>query len=342
MARRLRELVPTSATTARLEGRDVVVFCANDYLGLSWHPEVRAAFSRGGGAGSARLVSGHRPVHAELEARLEALYGKAALLFPSGYQANLALFATVCGPGEMVASDALNHASIIDGLRLSKAQRRVIPHQRPAEIPSHARLAVVEGLFSMDGDIPRFSEWTGSHWLAVDEAHAFGTLGPGGRGAAAAQGVDPDFIVGTFGKAMGSAGAFVVGPPELKSLLTSAGRAFVYTTAMPEPVVHAALAGLNLANDERRERLAENSRRLRNGLLEVGATLRGEAHIVPVITGERTMEIAAKLLNAGIYAAGIRYPTVPRGQERVRLTVSAEHTAEQIEQCVSAVGAAIG
>lgn len=303
---------------------------------------MRAAFAKGGGAGSARLVSGHRPVHAALEERIGALYGRPALLFPSGYQANVALYATVPQAGDVVASDQYNHASIIDGLRLSKADRRILPHNRPDAIPHGARLVAIEGLYSMDGDIPAFPQWFGNHWLAVDEAHAFGTIGPAGRGAAAAAGVVPDFIVGTLGKALGSAGAFVVGPPELKELLISTGRAFVYTTASPEPLAHAALAALTLANDERREQLAANTRRLRAGLWQIGAKLLGSAHIVPVLTGPRTMAVAERLFEAGIYAAGIRYPTVPRGQERVRLTVSSEHTREQINRCIDAFAVALG
>ena len=333
--------MPTSATTGLVDGRECTVFCSNDYLGLSWHPEVRAAFARGGGAGSARLVSGHRRVHGELEERIGDLYGRPALLFPSGYQANVALFATLLQAGDLVASDRLNHASIIDGIRLSKAERRILPHNRPDAIPEGTRLVAVEGLYSMDGDVPDFPKWFGAHWLAVDEAHAFGTLGPGGRGAAAAAGVVPDFVVGTLGKALGSAGAFVVGPPELKSLLTSNGRAFVYTTASPEPLAYAALAALNLADDARRERLAANTRRLRAGLWQIGARLSGTAHIVPVMTGEHTMRVAERLLAAGIYAAGIRYPTVPRGQERVRLTVSSEHSSQEVDRCVDAFAKAL-
>jgi 7-keto-8-aminopelargonate synthetase-like enzyme len=190
----------------------------------------------------------------------------------------------------------------------------------------------------MDGDIPAFREWTGEHWLAVDEAHAVGAMGPAGRGAAASQGVEPDFIVGTMGKALGVAGAFVVGPPELKDLLVSSGRAFVYTTGMPEPVANAALAALDAATDERRERLAANTHRLRAGLQQVGAEVLGSAHIVPVLTGERTMDVAGALLEAGIHAPGIRFPTVPRGRERIRLTASSEHSAEQIDRCVATLG----
>src|SRR5690606_28665697 len=151
--------------------------------------------------------SGTRPVHRQLEEALEAHFGRPALLFGSGWHANVAVFSTVCEAGDVVASDALNHASIIDGLRLGRAERGVLPPLRPDAVPAGARLVVVEGLFSMDGDVPALREYPSEPWLAVDEAHAVGCLGPGGRGVAAAQGVQPDLLVGTFGKAYGSAGA---------------------------------------------------------------------------------------------------------------------------------------
>ncbi len=333
--------MPTGPTTAQVEGHDLDNFASNDYLGLTWHPGVRAAFARGGGTGSARLITGNRPAHEALEDRLEQVHGRPALLFPSGYHANLALLATVTEPGDVVASDALNHASIIDGLRLGRAERVVIDHDQPGQIPRGARLAVCEGLFSMDGDIVDLRRWTGDHWLAVDEAHAVGALGPGGRGVAAGQGVVPDFIVGTLGKAFGVAGAFVVGPPELRSLLVSAGRAFVFTTGVPEPLAHAALVALDVADDERRARLAQNAARLRQGLRQVGAEVLGHAHVVPVVTGDRTMDVAARLLAAGILAPGIRFPTVPRGRERIRFTVSSEHSPVQVDRCIDAVAQAL-
>ncbi len=325
----------------RLDGRELVNFSSNDYLGLAWHPEVRAAYGEGGGAGSARLISGNRPAHDLLEAALAEKLGRPVLLFSSGYHANLALLGTVPEAGDVVVSDALNHASIIDGLRLSKARRVVLPHDHPSQIPADARLVVVEGLYSMDGDTPDLCRWTGDHWLAVDEAHALGALGPQGRGVAAMQGVEPDFMVGTLGKALGVAGAFVAGPAALRELLISQGRAFIYTTGMPEPVALAALVALRLADDERRERLAQNARRLRQGLQQVGARVLGAHHVVPIVTRERTMAAAARLLKEGIYAPGIRFPTVPQGQERVRFTVCSEHSPEQVDRCIDAVATAL-
>ncbi len=339
LLRRLRLVEPTGGTEARVDGRVVTLFCTNDYLGLADHPEIAAAY-RGGGAGASRLISGNRPAHLALEEALGALYGRPATLFGSGFTANLALLSTVLGPDDTVASDALNHASIIDGVRLSGAKKVILDHGRP-DIPAGTRLAVVEGLYSMDGDVLDLPRYFGDHWLAVDEAHAFGCLGPGGRGAALAKGVVPDFLMGTLGKALGVVGAFVVGPPELRELLVSFGRSFVYTTGLPEPVARAALVGLRLADDERRQRLAHNARRLRVGLWQIGARALGEAHVVPILTGDRTMKVAEALLDRGYFAPGIRWPTVPRGQERVRVTVSAAHTDAQIDGLLDALDGAL-
>jgi 7-keto-8-aminopelargonate synthetase-like enzyme len=340
LRRTLTTLQPTGPTTARVDGRELIVFCSNDYLGLAGHPEVQRAFAAAG-AGSARLVSGNRPAHDALEAALSERFGRPATLFGSGFAANLGLLTTILGRGDRVVSDRLNHASLIDGLRLSGAERTIVPHGGDPAALAGARLAVTETLFSMDGDRADLSRWLGEPWLAVDEAHAVGALGPDGRGVAAEQGVAPDFLVGTLGKAFGAAGAFVVGPEPLRTLLVSAARSFVYTTGLPEGVAAAALVGLHLADDARRTRLADRAARLRRGLEQIGAAVLGSAHILPVLTGARTMEIAARLRTAGIFAAGIRFPTVPRGQERIRLTVSSEHTDEQVDRCIEAMSAAL-
>ena len=175
LRRSLRTLTMTSATTGDMAGAHVHVFCSNDYLGLAHHPDVIEAF-KGSGSGASRLISGNRPAHQHLEERLSDLYGRPATLFSSGYHANLALMSTVLEGGDVVCSDALNHASIIDGLRLSKAHRKVIPHANPEEIDETARMVVVEGLYSMDGDTLTLADYRGEHWLAVDEAHSFGVL----------------------------------------------------------------------------------------------------------------------------------------------------------------------
>ena len=181
LRRTLRTLKMQDATTGWLDGGLVNVFCSNDYLGLSHHPDVLRA-CQGSGSGSSRLISGNRPAHACLEARLSTMYGRPATLFSSGYHANLALMSTVLRTDDVVCSDALNHASIIDGLRLSKAERKIVTHGDPSQLDSRARMVVVEGLYSMDGDTLSLEKYTGTHWLAVDEAHAVGVLGPQGRG----------------------------------------------------------------------------------------------------------------------------------------------------------------
>jgi 8-amino-7-oxononanoate synthase len=337
LRRELRSLQPTGPTTGVLDGQPVDVFCSNDYLGLAQHPEVRAAY-QGAGAGAARLISGDRPAHQALEDALSELYGRPATLMSSGYHANLALMSTVLQAGDVVASDALNHASIIDGLRLSRAERVILPHQSPAAVPARARMVVVEGLYSMDGDCPDLPQYQApDRWLCVDEAHAFGAIGPQGKGVAAAQGVEPDFIVGTLGKALGVYGAFIVGPPVLRDLLLSQGRSFIFTTGLPEPVAAAALVALGLATEARRARLSENTQRLRAGLNRLDFASTGGHHIVPLILGTQTMRVAEALLRRGVWVAGIRPPTVSAGTERLRITLSAEHTPEQIDRLLSAI-----
>lgn len=339
LRRRLRTLVPTGPTTARLGGDEIVVACSNDYLGLAWHPEVREA-ATGGGTGASRLVTGDRPVHHALEAELEDWLGRPATLFTSGWHANLGALGAALGRDIPVASDALNHASIIDGLRLARTDTRIVPHADPNAIPEDVRAIVVEGLYSMDGDIPPLSDYPSRPWLYVDEAHAIGALGPEGRGAAAAAGVEPDILVGTFGKTVGAHGGFVVGPPELRDLLVNTARTIIFTTSMPEPVAAMALAGVRLARrvPERRERLAANARYLREGLIAQGWSPLGEAHIVPVVVGPEVMALDARLQAAGVLAAGIRPPTVAAGTERIRLTVSSEHTPAQLDRILTAFG----
>lgn len=341
--RALRRLRQTGPTTAEVDGREVIVACSNDYLGLAYEGRGTTPERPPGSTGS-RLISGHRPAHEALEEALSELYGRPALTFASGYHANLAVFSSVCEAGDTIASDTLNHASIIDGLRLSRAERTIVPHASPDAIPNTARLIAVEGLFSMDGDIPPLTDYPPEPWLAVDEAHAFGCLGPDGRGAAAACGVEPDILIGTFGKACGASGAFVVGPQSLIDLLVNTGRSFIYTTAPSPASTSAALAGLQraIAADDARAKLARNARSLRRGLLERGWEVLGDAHILPVVVGDGAVELAARLWERGVFAPAIRYPTVAVGAERIRLTVSSAHTDTEIERILDAFGRADG
>ena len=335
LARSLRPLFPTGPTTAELEGQEIQVFSSNDYLGLAW--ELRSSW-RGRGAGSSRLIAGDRNAHHALEEKLEELFCGPALVFPSGYQANLALMTSLFEAGDLVASDALNHASIIDGLRLSKAECSVIPHGRPSAIPPKSTAVVVEGLYSMDGDQLSLSEYQSKRrWLVVDEAHAVGCIGPKGRGASYEQELVPDVVVGTLGKAYGAAGAFVICPLELKQLLISRGRSFVYTTGLAEAAASAALVGLERADQERRDLLTSRVRRFRAGLADLGRFPPGKDHIVPLVLGPSTMVAAQALLEEGFFVPGIRAPTVGKGQERLRFSLSAGHSDDQIDALLAAI-----
>lgn len=337
--RSVRTLRPTSATRGELGGRPVLVACSNDYLGLAFDPGVRAA-ARGGGSTGSRLISGARPVHRALEDALERWLDRRVLLFNSGWNANVGLLSTVGEAGTTFGSDALVHASIIDGLRLSKATRRILPHGRPDQVPPDLDAWVVESLYSMDGDIPDLAAYPRGPWSFVDEAHALGCLGPGGRGVAAAQGVVPDGLVGTFGKAFGAFGAFVAGSDALITLLENSARSFVFTTALPEPVAAMALAALGRADDERRGRLTANTTRLRRALRDLGWSPLGDAHIVPVVVGPGALALAARLLDRGVFAPAIRWPTVAAGRERLRFTVSAAHTDDELDAIAEALGPA--
>ena len=345
--RQLRPLTMVSPTVARdAQGHELVVFSSNDYLGLAQDPLVQAAWAKGGGSGSARLISGDRPAHHALEDALSERFGATATLFSSGWHANLALLGTVLERDDLVASDALCHASLIDGIRLSRATKQILPHGASGPLVPGTRLLVQEGLYSMDGDRPDLVSAEASAagvgaWLAVDEAHSVGALGPGGRGVAAAQGLSPDLLVGTLGKAYGAFGAFVVGPPVLRELFLSAGRSFIFTTGLPEPAAHAGLAGLHAATDERRERLADRVRRFREGAAHLGLEVLGQDQICPVVLGARTMEVAARLYEAGYHVPGIRPPTVPAGTERLRVTLSAAHSDDQLDGFLEALAASL-
>ena len=359
-----RGLVPVEprGALALVEGREVVSFCSNDYLGLADHPAVKAgaiaAVERWGcGSGSSRLVAGDFPLLAEAEAELAAFVGfEAALLVGSGFAANLGLMASLPTAGERLHSDALNHASIIDGCRLSRAEVRVLPHgdvdaatRAFAEAPGGWYVA--ESLYSMDGDTPDLGALltaasAAGVRVAVDEAHALGILGPEGRGLAwgarAATGLAPEVLVGTFGKALGSFGAFITCSAATRELLINVARPVVFSTAPAPATVGAALAALRLIQGDGgpREALLARSAQLRRALTQLGYDLRGcTAHIVPVVVGspEGALALSAGLLEDGIFARAIRPPTVPPGTSRLRLTVSALHTPAQIEALVEAV-----
>ena len=363
--RRLRLISGPQGPRVTLDGRPVLLLCSNNYLGLADHPRVRgaaaeAAMRWGAGAGASRLISGNMQPHRRLEERLAEFKGhEAALLFGSGYLANTGTIAALAGEGEVVFSDELNHASIIDGCRLSRAETFVYRHGdvehldwglREAE--GRASLIVTDGVFSMDGDVaplPELAELARRHEcrLMVDEAHATGALGPGGRGSVAAAGLadQVDVVMGTLGKALGSYGAYVCGSRELTEYLVNAARPFVFSTALPPAVVAASLAALELleSRPHRVERLTANAATLRAALGAEGLAVGGSAtQIVPVAVGDasQTMELCERVLERGVFAQGIRPPTVPEGSSRLRFTVMATHRAGELEQAAKLVGAA--
>jgi glycine C-acetyltransferase len=361
--RRLRLVGGPQGARVLLDGRPVLLLCSNNYLGLADHPRVRraaaeAAMSWGAGAGASRLICGNMEPHRRLEERLAAFKGyEEALLFGSGYLANTGTIAALAGRGEVVFSDELNHASIVDGCRLSRAETFVYRHRDLDHLAwgleraaGRGALIVSDGVFSMDGDVAPLqglAELARRHGcrLLVDEAHATGALGPGGRGSVAAAGLggEVDLVVGTLGKALGSYGAYVCASTELRDYLLNTARPFIFSTAPPPPVLAAALAALELLEAEpgRVERLRDNAAILRDALAAEGlAADGGEYQIVPLRVGdaERTMALCERLLERGVFAQGIRPPTVPEGSSRLRFTAMATHRRDELERAAKVAG----
>ena len=365
LRRRLRLVDGPQAPTVLLDGQPVLLLCSNNYLGLADHPRLRraaadAALSLGTSSGASRLLSGSMSIHFELEERLAAFKGtEAALLFGSGYLANTGTIAALARQGEVVCSDALNHASIIDGCRLAGAETFVYRHADAEHLEwglrraaGRASLIVTDGVFSMDGDVAPLSELSDlarRHRcrLMVDEAHATGCLGPGGRGSVAAAGLtdEVDVIVGTLGKALGGYGAYVCGSAELVDFLVNSARPFIFSTAPPPPAVAASSAALELLQErpKRVEKLRANAAALRSGLREQGLEPAGsETQIVPLVIGEAddAMALCERLLEDGLFAQAIRPPTVPPGTCRLRLTVMATHAIADLRRAARSIGTA--
>jgi 8-amino-7-oxononanoate synthase len=365
LRRRLRLVEGAQGARIQLDGAPVLLLCSNNYLGLADHPRVReaaaeAALKWGAGAGAARLISGNMTPHRQLEERLASFKRyETALLFGSGYLANVGVISALAGRGEVVFSDELNHASIVDGCRLSRAEAFVYRHGDVEhlawglrEAGDRAALIVTDGVFSMDGDVAPLEGLARlAHSrrcrLMVDEAHATGALGPGGRGSVAAAGLsgEVDLVVGTLGKALGSYGAYVCANAELSEYLLNTARSFVFSTALPPPALAAAMAALELleAEPERVERLAANAATLREGLAAEGLPAGGApSQIVPLEVGdaERTMKLCERLLGRGVFAQGIRPPTVPAGSSRLRFSVMATHEEAELRGAARQAGEA--
>jgi glycine C-acetyltransferase/8-amino-7-oxononanoate synthase len=366
LRRRLRLIDGPQGPEVMLDGRPVLLLCSNNYLGLADHPRLRraaadAALALGTSAGASRLISGSMSIHADLEARLAEFEGcEAALLFGSGYLANTGAIAALARRGEGVFSDELNHASIIDGCRLAGAETFVYRHRDTEHLQwglrragARATLIVTDGVFSMDGDIAPLGELVtlarrNGCRLMVDEAHATGCIGPGGRGSVSAAGLtgEIDLIVGTLGKALGGYGAYVCGSREMTDFLVNTARPFIFSTAPPPPAVAAASAALELLAEspKRVERLRANAGALREGLRSEGLDpIGGDTQIVPLVIGEAddAMSICERLLEEGVFAQAIRPPTVPAGTCRLRLTVMATHRIDDLRRAARLIGHAV-
>jgi glycine C-acetyltransferase/8-amino-7-oxononanoate synthase len=365
--RRLRLVSGPQGPRVLLDGKPVLLLCSNNYLGLADHPRVReaaadAAMRWGVGAGASRLVSGTMTIHRRLEERLAAWKGnEACLLFGSGYLANIGTIGALAGRGDTIFSDEFNHASIVDGCRLSRAEVVVYRHLDTQHLEWSLRrhggsdqrqLIVTDSVFSMDGDIAPLVEiarLAKEHRarLMVDEAHAIGALGPGGRGAVAQTGLEGevDVVVGTLGKALGSYGAYVCADEEMIHYLINTARSLIFSTAPGPPAVAGALAALELLEERphRVERLRSAARTMRKALAAEGFSVEdGEMQIVPLIVGDEhaAMRLCKEALERGVFAQAIRPPTVPAGTSRLRLATMASHTAEELRMAARALGEA--
>lgn len=356
--RRLRMVSGPQGPRVLLDGKPVLLLCSNNYLGLADHPKVReaaaeAAMRWGVGAGASRLVSGTMTIHRRLEERLAEFEGsEACMLFGSGYLANLGVIGALAGPGDTIFSDALNHASIVDGCRASRAEIVVYRHLDSDHLErclrrhggEGRRLIVTDSVFSMDGDIAPLAEIvelarTYDARVVVDEAHATGTLGDGGRGAVAQAGLqgEVDVLVGTLGKALGSYGAYVCASEEMVRYLLNTARPLIFSTAPSPPSVAGALAALALLEERPHKvaRLHGAARTLRDALSGEGFGVKeSDMHIVPLVVGdsEDAMRLCQAALERGVFAQAIRPPTVPDGTSRLRLAAMASHTTSELRQ----------
>ena len=358
--RSLRCVEGDQGPTLLIDGREVINFSSNNYLGLANHPALReaakAAIDRYGcGSGASRLISGNMTLHEELESKIAELKGtEAALVFNSGFQANTGVIPVLVGEEDVILSDALNHASIIDGCRLSRAKTVVYGHCDLDELerglknslPNRRRLIVTESLFSMDGDeaplsdIVNLAEQHGAI-VMVDEAHATGVYEPNGAGIVAKLGLGERVLVqmGTLGKALGGFGAYVAGSKVLRELLINRCRSFIFTTSLPPAVMAMSIAAIDLIKKEpeRRQALRNNCQLLRSGLESLRYSLgTNQSQILPLMIGDATqcMKLSEELLQRGVFAQGIRPPTVPAGTSRLRITLMATHTREHIDQAL--------
>ena len=357
----LRTLKPAASRKDGLinfKGKTYIDFCSNDYLGLSGHPALKSsqkeAIDRFGSSASAsRLLSGDLDIHHELEEKTAHFKGKeSALIFNSGYQANLGVISALMGRGDVIFSDRLNHASIVDGIALSGAKFFRFKHNSTADLEellkTHRKnfkrsLIITETIFSMDGDkapLKKLVELKENYdsFMMIDEAHATGIFGEGGSGVAEEEGVTSriEIIMGTFGKALGSFGAYVACSENLRSYLINASRSFIYSTALPPSVISANIKSIGLVREEpyRRKALLENAYFFREELQKNGFKVKGSSQIVPLITGESdpAVKLARRLRDKNYWVLPIRPPTVPEGASRLRFSVTYYHTKDLLKK----------
>ncbi|MEO7198932.1 MAG: glycine C-acetyltransferase [Dokdonella sp.] len=354
---------PQSARISTADGGEVLNFCANNYLGLADNPEVIQAAkdaldSHGFGMASVRFICGTQDLHKQLEATISRFFGTAdTILYTSCFDANTGLFETILNDEDAVISDALNHASIIDGVRLCKAERRRYPNSDMAALEQHlietqdkrTRLIVTDGVFSMDGYIAKLDQIVAlkkkyNALLMVDDSHASGFVGPSGRGSAELHGVmaDVDIFTSTLGKALGGgSGGFTSGRQEIIDLLRQRSRPYLFSNTLPPPLVAASLKVFEILDrsPELRQRVDANAQQFRAGMSAAGFELRPGNHpIVPVMLHDAKLaqQFATDLLREGIYVIGFFFPVVPQGQARIRTQMSAAHTPEQIDRAIAA------
>jgi 8-amino-7-oxononanoate synthase len=366
--RELRVIESAQGPRVKLSGRDVILLCSNDYLGLAGHPALRAAAAQaalewGAGAGASPLVSGNMALHARLESELALFKGyERCVLFGSGFLANVGVIASLAGPEDVILSDELNHASIIDGCRQSRAETIVYRHgdmesleQGLHQAGSRPAVIVTDAVFSMDGDLAPLTQIVElarrfRARVIVDEAHATGVVGPAGRGLVAALGLEGevDVVVGTLGKALGSYGAFACCKPTVAEFLVNRARTLIYSTALPPPAVAAALAALDLLREERElmQRLWHNARTLRSELASWALTVepdQGEMPIVPIVIGDplQALEACEQALRQGVFAQAIRPPTVPDGTSRLRAVATAAHSEDDLRYAAGVLAGSV-
>ncbi len=347
----------------RMDGRELLTFCSNDYLGLANHPDVIRALQRGAeiygvGSGAAHLVTGHSNAHHALEEELAEFTGRQrALLFSTGYMANQGVIAALLGRNDTIYEDRLNHASLIDGGVLSRARLKRFAHADMLALEKQLQqqqdgesMVATDGVFSMDGDIAPLAEMSRlcrqhNSWLLVDDAHGIGVLGKGGRGSVDHFGLgeeDVPLLMATLGKALGTFGAFVAGSEALVETLIQQSRSYIFTTATPPAVAEATRASLRIARDEqwRRDHLSHLIARFRKGAEQLGLPLMpSETPIQPIVAGESSRALAwSELLEQkGILVSAIRPPTVPDGSSRLRVTLSASHSEQDVDRLLDAL-----